>query len=306
MFKRVIFIVFIVLSLADMAFGYEITVVKSCLCKINEQVQRAFIDQLTQHVPDYGLKSIQPHQMAEVLIGKEEEPGESSWKIRKTHPDLILALGDKALKAALSALPDTPTVYLLVIDPEKIIGKATKVTGVALAVPPKAQLDELIRYLPAVKRIGLVYDPKRSGKFVEQLKSLRTDLNIISLPADNSAAVPGLINSLRGRVDLLWMLPDITTTTPITLQSYFVFSIKNKIPLLTFSESFLRHGATIAITFDVDAVVRQAVDLAIDMLSDGERHGLPTVVAPQVKTVVNDKIATKLDIAIAGGGHANE
>lgn len=306
--KKYLFItVFISLSisLVNMAFCYEITVVKSSSNKVNRQVQLAFIDQLEKRAPSYGLKSIQPHRMTEVVIANGEEAVNTAQQIRNIQPDLILALGAEALKVAIS-VPGIPIVYLLVIDPEKIIGNATRVTGVSLVVSPKVQLNEIKRYLPGVKRIGLVYDPKQSSTFIEQLDVIKTDLQIISLTADTAAEVPGLIHSLRGRVDLLWMLPDITTTNQITLQSYYQFSVKNETPLLTFSEKLLKSGATIAITFDIDAMVEQAADLAMLMLSRGDGEKPATIVAPRIKTVVNHTIAAKLNITVAGGEGTND
>ncbi len=298
--KLLLLILFLFFSLADTALGYEIVVLKSSLNKINNQVQRDFIEEIGRQVPHHGLKKIQRHQLTEIVITKENA-GISRNKIRNSQPDLILALGAKALKVALS-VPDIPIIHLLVIDPEKIIGNTKNVTGVGLAVPPKIQLDELIRYLPSIKRVGIIYDPKRSSKFIEQLDSITSDLEFISLTTENSAEVPALINSLHGRVDLLWMLPDLTTTNRKTMQSYFLFSVKNKVPLLTFSEKFLKHGATIAVTFDIDAMVEQAADLAIDILSDRDGGNHPAIVAPRAKTVINHKIAAKLNISITGGG----
>ena len=305
--KRFLFITFFIsfiIGLVDIAFCYEIMVVKSNSNKVNNQVELAFLDQIDKRSPNYGLKTMQPHKMTEIVIAKGKE-AEDAQKILDTHPDLILALGAEALKVAIS-VPGIPVVYLLVVDPEKIIRNDTHVTGISLTVSPKVQLDEIERYLPNVKRVGLVYDPKQSGKFIEQLDSLKTDLKFISLAARDSAEVPGLIDSLRGRVDLLWMLPDLTTTNQVTLQSYFLFSIRNKTTLLTFSEKLLSYGATIAVTFDLDAMVVQAVDLAINMLSDKDGDAQAPVVAPQVKTVVNHKIAAKLNISIAGKEQIND
>ena len=240
--KLLLFIIISLLSLVEIAQGYEIVVVKSSLSKVNERIQYTFINELDKRVPHHGLKSIQPHQLTEIILSQEKETRESIRKIQNTHPDLILALGSKALKVALS-VPDIPIVHLLVIDPEKIIGTATNVSGVALSIPPKVQLDEMTRYCPTVKRVGIIYDPKRNSGFVKQLESIRSDLEFISLAAGNVDEVPGLINSLHGKVDLLWMLPDPTTTNQKTIQSYILFSIKNRIPLLTFSEKLGIHLA---------------------------------------------------------------
>ena len=299
--KKLLFLIIIFLvSLAQSAVAYEIVVVKSSVSKLNEQVQQDFIRELGQRLPHRGLKAIQTNQMTEVVIARGEENGHSSQKIRNAQPDLILALGSKALKAALS-LPDIPIVYLLVINPPKNIANRTDVAGVSLAVPPKAQLDEMSRLLPQVKRVGVVYDPKRSSTVIDQVRAARPDLQFVSLAAEKSAQVAGLLDSLQGQVDLLWMLADVTVTNKKTLQNYFFFSVKNKIPLLTFSEKFLKHGATLAVTFDTEAMAVQAVDLAVELLSDRRTNQPATLIAPHIKTVVNHKIAEKLHISIQGG-----
>ncbi len=284
-------------SLADRAYGYEIVVLKSSTSKINQRIQDIFTDEINK-LPHRGLKSIQSHQVTEVVITENEEISIS--RIQSTHPDLILALGAKALKMAF-LVPDIPIVHLLVVNPEKNIDKTRSVSGVSLSVPPKVQLNEMKRYFPQVKRVGLVYDPKRSYKFIEQLDAVRLDLEFITLPTEKMAAVPGLIDSLRERVDLLWMLPDLTTTNKVTTQSYVLFSIKNKIPLLTFSKKLLKHGATIAVTFDTNEMAKQAADLAMDMLFHRAGAEPATLVAPRVQTIVNRKMARKLGIPIANG-----
>lgn len=304
--KLFLFIIIILLhSLAGNAIAYDIVVVKSSLSRVNEQVQHAIHKAIAQHVPHHGLKAIQSHQILEVVIDKDETNGDSAQKIRNVHPDLILALGAKALMAALE-VSDIPIVYLLVIEPEKIIHNRTDVTGISLTVPATTQFEEIRRYLPQVKRVGVVYDPKNSSKVIDQIRAARTDLQFVSLAAENTTEVPVLLNSLQGRVDLLWMLPDVTVTNLKTLPSYFLFSLQNKIPLLTFSEKFLKHGATIAVTFDLEGMAAQAAGLACDILSDSQGRDLPTHVAPRVKTLINHKIAKKLHISIAEGEQPND
>ncbi|MCW5204821.1 hypothetical protein VU02_02700, partial [Desulfobulbus sp. N2] len=279
--KYLLLIIISFFSLAGRAVGYEIVVLKSSTSKINQQIQNIFIDEFDKRSPQRGLKSIQPNQMTEVVITRGDEEGCAS-KIQSIHPDLILALGAQALKIAL-LVPDIPVVHLLVIHPVTITDTIRPVTGVSLSVPPKVQLDEMTRYFPEVKRVGLVYDPKRSSKIIEQLQAARPDLEFITLPTENISEVPELIHSLRGKVDFLWMLPDLTATNQMTIQSYVLFSIRNKIPLLTFSQKLLTHGATIAVTFDTDEMAKQAAALAIDMLFHPVGAEQTALVDPPVK-----------------------
>ncbi|RWX45336.1 putative ABC transport system substrate-binding protein [Candidatus Electrothrix communis] len=302
--KYLLLIIISFFSLAGRAVGYEIVVLKSSTSKINQQIQNIFIDEFDKRSPQRGLKSIQPNQMTEVVITRGDEEGCAS-KIQSIHPDLILALGAQALKIAL-LVPDIPVVHLLVIRPVTITDTIRPVTGVSLSVPPKVQLDEMTRYFPEVKRVGLVYDPKRSSKIIEQLQAARPDLEFITLPTENISEVPELIHSLRGKVDFLWMLPDLTATNQMTIQSYVLFSIRNKIPLLTFSQKLLTHGATIAVTFDTDEMAKQAAALAIDMLFHPVGAEQTALVDPPVKTIINHTMTAKLGISIADRKEADE
>lgn len=303
--KKLLLLIFIFHSLAEHAIAYDIAMVKSSLNRVNEQVQLTIIEEMNKRAPHYGLKTVQPLQFIDVIIDKNEPGGDSAKKIHNTHPDLIMALGARALKAALG-VQDIPIVYLLVVDPEKIIHNRTDVTGISLTIPSTTQFKEVRRYLPQVKRVGVVYDPMNSSEAVDQIRTAGTDLQIISLAAENTTAVPALLRSLQGRVDLLWMLPDITVTNGKTLPSYFSFSLQNKVPLLTFSEKFLNQGATIAVTFDLEGIAMQAAEIGIDILSSNQKRTLPTHVPPRIRTLINHKIAAKLHISIVAGGQPND
>ncbi len=303
--RLLLLIIFFLLGSAGNAACYEVMVIKSNQSKINQQIQQSFIQELNKRIPASGLKSIQPHQIQEILLTKKENRPEIK-RIQSTRPDLILALGSKALKAALSTSKDIPIVYLLVIKPEKIIGTRTNISGVNLNVDPKTQFNHLTSILPQVKRIGVVYNPKHSNALIKQTKTLRPDLNFITLSTENTSKVPGLLTSLQDKIDLLWMIPDITTTNSKTLQSYFLFSIENKIPLLTFSEKFIKKGATIAITFDTREMGKQAANLAVNLLTNRTTDPLPTSIPPKMKTVINYKIAAKLRIPITEKGQTND
>jgi putative ABC transport system substrate-binding protein len=305
--KRLIaFFLIIFFILADIVLGNEIVVLKGSQNNLNEQIQKEFIQAFSRFSPHYGFKRIQPHQIQEIIVSEENQK-KIPRQIQFTRPDLILALGTRALKAALT-VPDLPIVHLLVISPEKIVDARPLVSGVGLIPSPLEQLEEIRRRLPEVSKIGLVYDPRQSAGFIESLSRIDSEMQFTFLAAHKSSDVQGLIRSLSGKVDLLWMLPDITATNQKTLQSYFQFSISNKVPLLTFSEKLLNHGATLAITFDIDQVAQRAALLAIEMLSQYQLNKVTQgkVVTPQAKTILNYKMIEKLDVSIIFDGERGD
>ena len=305
--KRLIaFFLIIFFVLADIAQGNEIVVLKGSQNNLNDHIQKEFIQAFSRYSPSSGFKKIQPHQIQEIIVSGENIK-KIPQQIQFTRPDLILALGTRALEAALT-VPDLPIVHLLVISPEAIVGARPLVSGIGLIPSPLEQLEEIQRRLPEVSRIGLVYDPRQSAGFIESLSRIDSEMEFTFLVAHKSSDVQGLIRSLNGKVDLLWMLPDITVTNQKTLQSYLQFSISNKVPLLTFSEKLLNHGATLAITFDIDQVAHRAALLAIEMLSQYQLSKVTQgkIVTPQAKTILNYKMIEKLDVSIITDGESGD
>jgi putative ABC transport system substrate-binding protein len=110
--------------------------------------------------------------------------------------------------------------------------------------------------------------------------------------------VPALLEELRGRADLIWLLPDLVVTNPQTLESYFLFSFTNKVPVLAFSEKYLKSGAAVVVTFDLEAMGEQAGGMAARLLLGAAVRDVPPVDISRVKTIVNPTVAGKLQLPI--------
>jgi putative ABC transport system substrate-binding protein len=297
--KTLILIMLILLAGARTALACSIVVVKSGNQTPVEQVARTFQDELHHNLPAHGVKSIAPHPFCEIDIS--ENPGKSAamQQIREARPDLILALGRDAL-LAVRDIHDIPIIYLLVVAPEIIIEGRDNITGINLEIPPKLQFDEVGRLLPQVRRIGVIYNTAHSALEIQQARLARPDLQFIALHAQSSREVPALLEELRGKVDLIWLLPDLTATNPQILESYFLFSFTNKVPVLAFAEKYLKSGAAIVVTFDLEAMAEQAAGMAARIIGGAPVSAVPRMDISRVKTIINPAVTRKLQLAITG------
>jgi putative ABC transport system substrate-binding protein len=297
--KTLVLIMLILLAGARTALACSIVVVKSGNQTLMEQVARTFYDELHHNLnlPAHGFKSIAPHLFCEIDIS--ENPGKSAAKQRilEAQPDLILALGRDAL-LAVRDIRDIPVIYLLVVAPEIIIEGRDNITGVNLEIPPELQFDELGRLLPQVRRIGVIYNTAHSAMNIQQARLDRPDLQFVALNAQSTREVPALLEELRGRVDLIWLLPDLIVTNPDILESYFLFSFRNKVPVLAFSEKYLKRGAAIVVTFDLQAMAEQAAVMAARIMGGAPVSAVPRMNISRVKTIINPAIVRKLQLAI--------
>jgi len=299
--KTLVLIMLILLAGARTALSCSIVVVKSGNQTLMEQVARTFYDELHHNLnlPAHGFKSIERHVFWEIDISENPIKSAVEKRIREGQPNLILALGRDAL-LAVRDIRDIPVIYLLVVAPEIIIEGRDNITGVNLEIPPGLQFDELGRLLPQVRRIGVIYNTAHSAMNIQQARLDRPDLQFVALNAQSTREVPALLEELRGRVDLIWLLPDLIVTNPDILESYFLFSFRNKVPVLAFSEKYLKRGAAIVVTFDLEGMGEQGAVMASRILLGTPVRAVSRTDVNRVKTIVNHTVARKLQLDITG------
>ena len=78
------------------------------------------------------------------------------------------------------------------------------------------------------------------------------------------------IQDMKGKIDVFWMLPDLTVITPETIEFMLLFSLENKIPVFAFSEKYVELGAFMSIGVDAFDIGIQAGEMAEKILSGGD------------------------------------
>ncbi|MCG2746793.1 MAG: hypothetical protein L6365_04595 [Desulfobulbaceae bacterium] len=207
-------------------------------------------------------------------------------------------MGRNAL-LAVRDIREIPIVFLLVVAPEIIIEDRDNITGINLGIPASLQFGELARLLPQVRRIGVIYNTAHSAMDIQQARRERPDLQFVALNAQSTREVPALLEELHGKVDLIWLLLDITVTNPQVLESYILFSFRDKVPVLAFSEKYLKSGAAIVVTFDLEAMGDQAAVMAARILLGTPVSAVLPADIDRVKTIINPTVARKLQLEFA-------
>ncbi len=217
-------------------------------------------------------------------------------QIRMRKPRLILAIGMDAL-SKVKHIKHLPIVYLMVFDPKSILSSEKNITGISMNIPQDRQMAILSKALTGIKNVGLVYDPIKTGDLAEQARdaSEKLGINLISSEVNRASEVPLRIMEMEGKIEVLWMLPDLTVVTPASVEYMILFSIEHRIPILTFAEKYVELGALMSISIDPMDVGRQAGQMANAIFS-----GKPVQDEdPRKATIsINPKLAKKLGITI--------
>jgi len=281
------------------AAGQKIAVLLSSRLRPYEDARQGFEQFWNTVPPQGGMKSIQAVTIDNFVLSEEPDVKELRRRIAARQPALLLAVGSNSL-AFLKKFHDIPIIYLMVPYPQAIIAGQANVTGVNLEISPTRQLAGFLDVLPGLKRLGLVYDPNHTGGLVAEARvaARARGLILLAREAHSTPAVNTALEEMAGRIDAFWMLPDLTVTTPQTVELILLFSLENQVPVFTFSKKYLKLGAMVSISFDAWEMGGQAGKMARRILSGVDMRQVPPEKVETVKTEVNDNIAKKLNIIV--------
>ena len=200
----------------------------------------------------------------------------------------------------LKGVKDIPIVYLMVMNPRSILSGEENITGISMNIPQEKQLLAFSKALPEIKRIGLLYDPYRSSHLVNMALNAckKIGVTLIAKETYSPMDVPSLIEDMEGKIDAYWMLPDIKVITPETVEFLLLFSVENKIPLLTFSGKYVESGALMSIGIDAYDIGSQAGEMAKKILSGMAVTSVQQADARKLIILINFRTARKLGVTI--------
>ncbi len=245
-----------------------------------------------------GFKSAYDSEVEELFVAGMNEV-DVKRKVNKINPDIVLAIGTEGLSKT-KRINDIPIIYLMVLNPTPFITEKNNIQGISIHIPYEKQLDIFKKILPEVKRIGVVYHQDRSALYLKKIETAagKMGIRIVSEPINNSKEVPSKIMTLKEKVDAFWMLPDISVITPKTTDFLLFTSFKHKIPILSFSEKYVKMGALVSVGMDPFDIGLQAGEIAKTFLNGKTGKIDNPINARKAVISINLKIAEKFGILV--------
>jgi putative tryptophan/tyrosine transport system substrate-binding protein len=232
------------------------------------------------------------------LVLSEMRGKDAVQAIRNANPSVILSIGMDALDK-VKGIEDVPIVYVMVTNTQSVAGKGN-FTGIRMSVSQEGQLEVFLKAIPSIKNIGLLYNPENTGYLAQRAAEAckKAGINIVAREVRDPRECPAAVKAMAGKIDGFWMLPDSSVFTSETLEYLFLFSIGNKVPILTFSDTYLDTGALISVGVDPFDMGAQAGLAVCDILAGKPVSALTPVDARKAVVSVNIKAAEKLGIHI--------
>jgi len=186
-----------------------------------------------------GFKSKVNGKVKEYVVGKNMQSSTVSKRVfAQSRSDIrqskiIFTLGTGALRLAKDEAGDTPIVFTFVLNPEAVLEKMganlSKVRGIRMSIPPERQFSILSKVAPTVKRIGIVYDPSKTQRLINETRVIaqRIGVTLVAREIRHKGAAIDAISWMKGKVDALWMVPDTTAITHESIEYMLIFSFRN-------------------------------------------------------------------------------
>ncbi len=210
-------------------------------------------------------------------------------------PKLIAAVGIGAWEQVRNAASSVPVIPALVLRQEV---RDSSHGAIYLDVSLPLIAENLHRVFPGKSRLGLIHRrtwPAPDRATLAKLKQLGFDLRVTECSGPDKLL--SVFASLKGEVDFVITEPDSELYNSATVKPLVLVSLEQRLPIVGFSESFVRAGALIGICPNFHELGRQTGDLILRMLdgknlsSDEEMH--------KVTVAVNQRISRLMGIAPA-------
>lgn len=217
-------------------------------------------------------------------------------EIHSHHPDIVLAIGLDAL-SLVNNIRDLPVVYVMITGPSPHGEGKSNISGVSMYVHPSSYFDAMTKLFPWAKRVGVIYDPGNSGAYVKEAarEAAARGIKLVAKEASTADAVPHLMDSMKDRIDIFWMLPEAALLNSATVDYMLLFSFGNKVPIFTFSRRYMDMGAAAALTVSPFHMGVQAGLIARKLKATGGT-GQVLVDADASGVLINRKVIEKLGV----------
>ncbi len=235
------------------------------------------------------------------LRGTLKNSNEMLDKITEAEPDLILAVGAKALAAVTQSKVPQPVLFCASINVTKENFADSNITGVSLTVSPEEQFQAMVSLAPNIKKIGVVLRRENTAVMLKNLPALAKEQNIklVTLQLENENEIPGRLRTAVGEIDALLMLDDAYIHSKETLEFVIGTTIENDLPFLANSEAFVEAGATFALSPSFFDNGKQTALLTKKILEQNLKpKEVPIRYHENPDLIINLKIAKKISLDI--------
>jgi putative ABC transport system substrate-binding protein len=247
-------------------------------------------------------EELKPEKMEEFSIDESLEKGKRALgQLEGREIEIIFAIGPEAAFLVKDHPISSRKLFAVVLNPEKILGAGSSLSGVAINIPPRFQLEQMARAFPDRRKVAVFYTPGETRVWVDDaaLEARSLGLELMAFPVSSPQEIPQVFRSESFKPDVFWFVPDKTIVSQKVVELIAKECLRRKIPFVGFNPWFAKNGAVLSFAVDYKRVGKQAGRLARRLATAGETA--PALVEPpeKVSVIVNWKMARKIQVLIS-------
>lgn len=233
------------------------------------------------------------------LQGNQTKTQEVLAEVKQNGARLVVTLGSAVTQAAVRDVSHLPLLATMIMSADDI-QPASNATAVLLDFPLDTQLQWLRRIVPGAGTVGVLFNPKENQTKVSTAVRIAkgTGLTLVTQAVDTPRALPDALSNLSRTVDVLWGISDSMVMIPQTAESILLSTLRNKIPLVGLSTSWVKAGALYALDRDYVDIGLQCGEVAGKVLVGTTAGSLAPMYPRKVTYAVNVKTAGVIDLEL--------
>ncbi|MFH1861113.1 MAG: ABC transporter substrate-binding protein [bacterium] len=179
--------------------------------------------------------------------------------------DLIVAIGTEAAEGCSGNTKGIPTIFTMVLNPYIL---KLNMSGVAMDISARMQVQSLRKILPKAKKIGVIYNPRVSSSLISAAK--KENILLIASPiSSESQVMPALKNMISQQIDAFWLVPDPIVANQAISRYIMETTLKANVPVMAPSTAFVKNGALFSVSASYNQIGKQTVRLIQQILTNG-------------------------------------
>ena len=226
-------------------------------------------------------------------------------KIRELKPDLIVTIGSRSTAMVSPKIKDIPIVFCGVLNPvssgfvQSMRPSGNNLSGASLDIPVKIQLEKFKLIVPKLKRLGVLFTQDSKQVIVEATRVCKNiGIELVPQLIYSEKEIPEKVEALAQEVDALWAVADTIIFTPQSTQYILLYTLRNGLPFMGLSPSFVKAGALFTLAYDHKDVGRQAGELALRIFSGEEPSQIPITIPRMIYLCLNLRTAEQINLKI--------
>ncbi len=238
-----------------------------------------------------------PVQATVFLLDEEADLNALRKRLREGGFSFCVSVGPEATSFLDTALRDSgcPLVYTMVLSPDKLLdGDGKSPCGVSLSIPVFSQITRIRQALPAVRRIGILFNPDDNADFFRQAATQGRLLGVEIVPLEVTAQkdIPETLERHWDAIDALWFIPDQTVISKALVEYAIKEALLQKKAVVGYNRFFYESGAAVAFALDYEKVGRKTGELVRQRF-----RGVPCrEILPPFDVLVNPRVLESIGL----------